>query len=131
MSKRNNIIYWVATLWASLGLTATAIAQVFSNNAEAAHVANMHYPGYFITLVGIWKFLGVIVLLIPKFPLLKEWAYAGVFFVMTGALYSHLAVGDPFSKIFPALFLLVLISLSYLFRPADRKLIPLTIKATI
>ncbi|HEV2480176.1 MAG TPA: DoxX family protein [Puia sp.] len=125
MTKRNNIIYWIATLWASLGLTATAIVQVFGKNAEAAHIANLHYPGYFITLLGCWKFLGVIALLIPKFPLVKEWAYAGIFFVMTGALYSHLAVGDPFKEIYPCLLLLVLILISYLFRPAGKRLFPL------
>lgn len=128
MSKRNNIIYWIATLWASLGLTATGIVQVFGKNAEQAHVANLGYPHYFITLLGIWKFLGVIALLVPKFPLVKEWAYAGVSFVMTGALYSHLVVGDPFSEIYPCVLLLVLILISWYFRPASRKLIPLTQK---
>jgi len=131
MSKRNKIIYWIATLWASLGLTATAIVQVFGKNAEAAHTANLHYPAYFIILVGIWKFLGVIALLVPKFPLLKEWAYAGIFFVLTGALYSHISVHDPFKEIYPSLLLLVLILLSYFSRPAGRKLVPLTQKATI
>jgi|SRR6185312_1567141 len=125
MSKRNNIIYWIATLWASLGLTATAIVQVFGKNAEQAHVANLSYPHYFIVMVGCWKFLGVTALLVPKFPLVKEWAYAGCFFVMTGATWSHLAVGDPFKEIFPSLLLLVLILISYLFRPASRRLIPL------
>lgn len=131
MSNRNKIIYWIATLWASLGLTATAIVQVFGKNAEAAHIANLHYPAYFIILLGIWKFLGVIALLVPKFPLLKEWAYAGIFFVMTGALYSHISVHDSLKEIYPSLLLLVLILLSYFLRPADRKLIPLTHKATI
>jgi hypothetical protein len=131
MSKRNRIIYWIATLWAALGITATAIVQVFGKNAEAAHVANLHYPGYFITLLGIWKFLGVIALLLPKFPLVKEWAYAGLFFVMTGACYSHLMMHDPFSEIYPSLLLLAQILLSYFFRPAGRKLIPLTQKANI
>lgn len=125
MSKRNNIIYWIATLWASLGLTATAIVQVFGKSAEQAHVANLGYPHYFIVMVGLWKFLGVIALLSPKFPLVKEWAYAGCFFVMTGATWSHLAVGDPFKEIFPSLLLLVLILISYLFRPASRRLFPL------
>lgn len=122
MKKTQRIVYWVATGWAALGATATAIVQVFGKNAQAAHTADLHYPAYFIILVGIWKMLGVIALLVPKFPLVKEWAYAGFFFVMTGALYSHLAVSDPFSEIYPSLLLLVLILLSYFFRPADRKL---------
>ena len=131
MSKTKTITYWIATLWAALGATATAIVQVFGKNAKAAHVADLHYPAYFIILVGVWKMLGVIALLIPKFPLVKEWAYAGFFFVMTGALYSHIAVSDPFSEMFPSLLLLVLILLSYFFRPTDRRLIPLTQKSNI
>jgi hypothetical protein len=67
--------------------------------------------------------LGVIAILIPKSPLLKEWAYAGFFFVMTGAAISHLAVDQPFVETMPALVLLIAIVLSWYFRPADRKFI--------
>ena len=123
MSKRNKIIYWIATLWASLGMTATATVQVFGKDARAAHVANLRYPVYFVILLGIWKYLGVIAILIPKFPLLKEWAYAGFFFVMTGALYSHIFVSDPISEMYPSLLLLVLVLLSWYFRPADRRIV--------
>jgi hypothetical protein len=61
----------------------------------------------------------------PKFPLLKEWAYAGFFFIMTGAVFSHVASHDPFSELIPSLWLLVLIFLSWYFRPAGRRLIPI------
>ncbi|MGY0036226.1 DoxX family protein [Pedobacter sp. NJ-S-72] len=81
------------------------------------------YPIYFITLLGVWKVLGVVAVLIPKFPLLKEWAYAGFFFTMTGAVYSHIATGDSMNKIFPSLLLLILTVLSWYFRPADRRII--------
>jgi hypothetical protein len=67
--------------------------------------------------------LGVAALLIPKFPLLKEWAYAGFFFIMSGAAFSHIAVGDPMNEIFPSLLLLILAVVSWYFRPADRKII--------
>jgi hypothetical protein len=72
--------------------------------------------------------LGTVVVLIPKYPLLKEWAYAGFFFIMTGAIYSHIAVGDPIAEIFPAFLLLVLTVFSWYFRPADRKLVQVNIK---
>jgi hypothetical protein len=62
-------------------------------------------------------------LLIPKFPLLKEWAYAGFFFAMSGAVFSHIAVGDPMKEIFPSSVLLILTVISWYFRPADRKII--------
>jgi hypothetical protein len=61
--------------------------------------------------------------LIPKLPLLKEWAYAGFFFTMSGAIFSHIAVGDSVKEVLPALLLLVLTTVSWYLRPADRKLI--------
>jgi O-antigen ligase len=65
--------------------------------------------------------LGVIAVLIPKSPILKEWAYAGFFFIMSGAIVSHLAVGDPLNSLFPSILLLVLTVVSWYFRPAVRK----------
>jgi len=78
-------------------------------------------PLYFLTLLGILKILGVITVLVPKFPLLKEWAYAGFFFLMLGAIYSHLAAGDRAVEILPSLLLLVLNLVSWYYRPAGRK----------
>jgi hypothetical protein len=89
-------------------------------------ITHLGYPVYLLTLLGVLKILGVVALLIPKFPLLKEWAYAGFFFVITGAVFSHIASGDPVNEIFPSLLLLILIVVSWYFRPADRKIILLT-----
>ena len=80
------------------------------------------YPVYILTILGIWKILGTVALLVPKFPLLKEWAYAGFFFIMSGAIYSHVAIGDPLAEILPSLLLLVLTVVSWYFRPADRRI---------
>jgi hypothetical protein len=85
-------------------------------------IALLGYPVYFLTLLGIWKILGVIALLIPKYPLLKEWAYAGFFFVVTGAIFSHIAVGDPMVEVFPSALLLILTVVSWYFRPAERRM---------
>ena len=74
-----------------------------------------------LTLLGIGKLLGVIAVLIPKFPLLKEWAYAGFFFIMSGAIFSHIASGDVINAIFPSLLLLILTVISWYFRPASRR----------
>jgi hypothetical protein len=77
-----------------------------------------------LTILGVWKILGVTAILIPRFPLIKEWAYAGFFFAMTGALISHLAVGDfAFKSIAGPAFQTLFIILSWYFRPADRKII--------
>lgn len=121
--KRNKIIYWIFTLWTALGMISTAIVQLMKHPDEVQNFTTLGYPMYLMTIIGVWKILGVIAILIPKAPLLKEWAYAGFVFAMSGAVISHLIVGDPFSKTFPALLLLVLVIISWYFRPADRKII--------
>src|SRR5438034_9050885 len=96
MAKRNKIIYWIATIWLALGMVATGVVQLFKGEGGqggADMIAHLNYPFYLLTFLGICKILGVIALLIPKFPLLKEWAYAGFCFVMTGEIFSHVATG--------------------------------------
>ena len=126
MTKRNKIIYWIATGWLALGFISTGAGQLLrmdSGQGGAEMIVHLGYPVYFMTLLGIWKILGVIAILVPRFPLVKEWAYAGFFFAMSGAIYSHIAKGDPGTSILPALLLLVLTAISWYFRPADKKLI--------
>lgn len=124
MSKRNKIIYWIATVWLSLGMTATGIVQFVKAKEQTELIAHLGYPLYFLTIIGVWKILGVIAVLVPKFPLLKEWAYAGFFFVMSGALFSHLAMGDSGARDFVGpLLLIVLTIVSWHFRPDSRKLV--------
>lgn len=120
--KRNKIIYWFFSLWMALGMVSTAIVQLMKNKDELANFTNLGYPSYLMTIIGVWKILGVIAVLIPKFPLLKEWAYSGFFFVMSGAAISHIIVNDPVSKTFPAVLLLILVVISWYFRPVDRKI---------
>ena len=126
MTKRNKIIYWIATLWLALGMVATGTGQLFrmkEGQGGTDMITHLGYPVYLLIILGIWKVLGVIAVLIPKFPLLKEWAYAGFFFIMTGAIFSHIAIGDSVLSILPALLLLILTVASWYFRPADRKII--------
>ena len=129
MTKRNKIIYWVSTLWLASGMLATGTLQLFKAKAEGAlappgvyGITHLGYPIYFLTILGVWKTSGVVAVLIPKFPLLKEWAYAGFFFAMSGAAFSHIAVGDPMKELVPSLLLLVLTVVSWYFRPAGRKI---------
>ncbi|PSK91685.1 DoxX family protein [Taibaiella chishuiensis] len=121
MSKRNKIIYWIATAWLSLGMVSTGIVQLLHHEAEVNMMAHLGYPAYLLTLLGIWKMLGVIAILVPRAALLKEWAYAGFFFAMSGAVFSHLAIGDSAKELFGPVLLLVLTALSWYYRPADRK----------
>lgn len=123
MTKRNKIIYWVATLWLSLGMVSTGIVQFIHMKEEVDLMNRLGYPIYFLTILGVWKLLGVVAVLTPRFPLIKEWAYAGFFFAMSGAIISHAAMGDEAIEFFGPTLLLVLTVVSWYFRPADRKLI--------
>ncbi len=122
MTKRNKIIYWIATIWLALGMLSTGTVQLFKVEEEVDNITQLGYPVYFLTILGIWKILGVVAVLIPKFHLLKEWAYAGFFFAMSGATFSRIASGDSVSEIAPSLLLLILTVVSWYFRPADRKI---------
>ncbi|PHN07019.1 DoxX family protein [Flavilitoribacter nigricans] len=121
--RRSKIIYWIATGWLALGMFSTGIVQLLQMEEEIAFVVLLGYPIYFLSLLGAWKLLGVIAILLPRLPLLKEWAYAGFFFAMSGAIFSHIAVGNPVGEILPATLLLVLTVVSWYFRPAERRLI--------
>jgi hypothetical protein len=103
-------------------MISTAIVQLLSMKAETNYMTQLGYPTYTLKMLGVCKILGVIAVLAPRFPLVKEWAYAGFFFMMSGAFCSHLIVGDSFKDIFPSLLLLVLTVISWYFRPADRKI---------
>lgn len=121
MKKRNNIIYWVSTLWLALGMASTGVVQLMRIPEEVESITHLGYSVYMLTVLGIWKLLGVGAILVPRTPLLKEWTYAGFFFVMTGAVVSHLEVGDLLSTIWPPALLIALTAVSWYFRPADRK----------
>ncbi|MEO5602324.1 MAG: DoxX family protein [Cyclobacteriaceae bacterium] len=121
MTKGNKIIYWMATIWLALGMLSSGIVQLLSMKEDVDFIIRLGYPVYFLTILGIWKILGVVALLIPKVPLVKEWAYAGFFFAMSGAAYSHIASGNSVTEIFPPFLLLILTVVSWYFRPADRK----------
>lgn len=123
MTRTNKIIYWISTIWLALGMVSTAIVQLMRTPEGVDAVTRLGYPPYLLSILGIWKILGVVAVLIPKFPRLKEWAYAGFFFAMSGAAISHIVSGAPFSEIFPSLLLLILTVVSWYFRPANRKII--------
>lgn len=120
--KAGKIIYWIATAWLALGMISTAVVQLIQMKEETNMMVRLGYPLYLLTILGAWKILGVITVLMPKLPLLKEWAYAGFFFAMSGAVISHIAVGDNPKTLFGPTLLIVLTAVSWYLRPADRKL---------
>ncbi|WP_116107350.1 DoxX family protein [Lewinella sp. IMCC34191] len=120
MSKRNKIIYWISTAWLALGMVSTGLVQVLRQAESVEMFLSLGYPEYLMSIVGVAKLLGVPVILLPGLPLLKEWAYAGYFFLMAGAIVSHLAAGEPQDGL-PALLLLLLTLISWYLRPAHRR----------
>ena len=94
--KTKSIAYWVMTILVALPIGSGGVAQVarLQQNVDGfVHV--LGYPLYFMTILGVWKILGAIAILVPRFPRLKEWAYAGIFFDLTGAAATWAAVGGP------------------------------------
>ena len=92
-------------------------------NAVAIVSTHLGYPMYFIPFLGVAKFLGVIAILFPGFPRVKEWAYAGFVYDLAGAIYSAIAVGDPAGKWMPIFIGLALITASYIFHHKKLKLL--------
>ncbi len=122
MTKRNKIIYWVATIWLCMGMVSSGVVQTIQMEEEVQKMKQLGYPQYFLTIIGVWKLFGVVAVIIPKYPIIKEWAYAGCFFLMAGAIFSHVAINDGAVEYFGPSLLLVLTVVSWIFRPGDRKL---------
>lgn len=123
MSKARKIAYWFFTLWLSLGMASTGIVQLIKPAEEVEKITHLGYPVYFLTILGVWKLLGVLAVLAPKMPVLKEWAYAGFFFAMSGAAISHMVLRDPVTEILPSVLLLTLTIISWYLRPESRRFI--------
>ena len=122
MEKRKLIWYWIITGILSFCIFSGGLAQALQVKGVVEGFKPLGYPTYFISIIGVWKMLGIIAILIPGFKLLKEWAYAGIFFTMTGAVISHIASNDIHPQIIaPALFAVFAV-LSWYSRPADRKI---------
>jgi hypothetical protein len=118
-SKGRLIAYWVITGLISLVFLNGGINDFLKQEPYYGLLLKMGYPGYFSVILGIWKTIGVIALLIPGFKLLKEWTYAGYFFLLSGAIISHLQIGD---NVIFQIIILILIILSWYLRPENRKL---------
>jgi uncharacterized membrane protein YphA (DoxX/SURF4 family) len=92
-SRRNVIVYWVTTALVVFELTIGGAWDILRVPQVRGLIERLGYPPYFLVILGTWKLLGAVALVIPRFPRLKEWAYAGVFFDLTGAVVSLFASG--------------------------------------
>ena len=114
-SRRDTILYWIFTgLFCAFMLTST-IPNILSAPEWVEIFKQLGYPPYMLPFLGVAKLLGIIALLVPGFPRVKEWAYAGMFFDLTGAVYSGLSVGGFDPKMLIMLIPFGLGALSYLY----------------
>jgi hypothetical protein len=116
------IIYWLATALVAAAYFMGGYFDITQPPNFFQEIGSLGYPAYFFSILGVWKIGAALVLLAPALPRLKEWAYAGIVFNLTGATASHIFVKDPLGEILTPLIVLAIASVSYLLRPADRRL---------
>lgn len=112
----NRILYWAATAPVLFALGAGGVGDVLRIPSVVEGMTRLGYPEYFCVILGVWKVLGALALAAPGWPRLKEWAYAGALFDFSGAVVSHLAVGDPMGKAIAPLVFAVLTMASWALR---------------
>jgi hypothetical protein len=125
--KLKRVSYWVTTIIIVLELLAGGVTDLihgptllFAGDPVVLIMARLGYPTYMLTILGVWKLLGVVALLVPRFPRLKEWAYAGVFIELTGAAASAAARGGDVSDLIAPLAFAILTLASWALRPPER-----------
>jgi uncharacterized membrane protein len=120
--KTKVIGYWLTTAFLAFALLSGGVAELARRRENVEGMMHLGYPLYFITIIGVWKVLRALALLVPRFPRLKEWAYAGIFFNMTGAAVSHAVCGDAAWHVIVTLVFAALAVVSWALRPQRRTL---------
>ncbi|PSR53451.1 DoxX-like family protein [Adhaeribacter arboris] len=113
--KKTKIIYWVFTGLVAAMLGVGSIFDAISAPEAVDYVTRLGYPGYLVPFLGVAKLLGILAILVPGFPRLKEWAYAGLVFDLIGAMYSHISKGDATGNWIFIFIPLLLIAGSYVY----------------
>ena len=121
-ARTRSISYWVTTAILAFVMLSGGLADVVHQSDATAGTVALGYPLYFVTILGVWKLLGGIAVLAPRLPRLKEWAYAGAIFDLTGAVFSHAATGDDARHIVTPLIFAGVAVASWALRPASRVL---------
>lgn len=119
--KGKIVTYWIATVIVSAFMAFSAYVYLSRQPMVIEGFASLGYPAYFPTILGVAKTLGVLALLVPGLPRLKEWAYAGFTFTFIGAIWSHWVCNQTNAALMP-LASLVLLVISYVCRPIERRL---------
>jgi uncharacterized membrane protein YphA (DoxX/SURF4 family) len=126
-SNAKTIAYWVVTIFGPASFVIGGYLHLTRDPQVMATLAHLGYPPYFATILGVWKLLGAIAIVAPGLPRLKEWAYAGFFFDLTGAAATRAFVGDGIGDILAPLAFLALVAASWALRPASRTLGPVAV----
>jgi hypothetical protein len=116
------IAYWLTTGVLVFNLLAGGVAELAQLQGNAEGMRALGYPLYMMTILGAWKVLGSMVMLAPGWPRLKEWAYAGAFFNMSGAAVSHAVIGDEAWHVYYTAALAIVTLISWALRPESRTL---------
>ena len=123
--KAKPIVYWTMTILVAFFMSG-GVAQILQYRANPHGVVpELGYPLYFFAILGFWKALGAIAILVPRFPRLKEWAYAGIVFDLTGAAASCAAVGGYGAYAFHVISPLIIAGFtvaSWALRPESRRI---------
>lgn len=122
MTASKKIAFWTATVLLCLGMLGGGIAQLIGAKPNVEGITRLGFPLYVLAILGIWKILAVVAILVPRYGLLKEWAHAGLFFLLSGGVVSHLVSGEELMKAFPAFIFLCLNIASWYLRPSNRKI---------
>ncbi|HJZ80724.1 MAG TPA: DoxX family protein [Pyrinomonadaceae bacterium] len=120
--KLRSIGYWVVTGMVAFFIGSGGLAELAHVPGNIEGLVRLGYPEYFATIIGFWKVLGAIAILVPGFPRLKEWAYAGIFFNMTGAAATGVFTHSAEWHVIVDLVLASLTVASWALRPASRRL---------
>jgi len=116
------IAYWVTTVLLGLGYLAGGYGDLVQPEGFADETARLGYPSSFFRILGVWKLLGAVVILLPGLPRAKEWAYAGFVINLTGAAAAHVSISDPPTDLIPPAVMLAFAAASWALRPASRRL---------
>ncbi len=116
------VAYWVATAIAATAFLVPGLANLARAPHVAGDMAHLGYPAYFMTILGTWKVLGALVIAAPGLRVLKEWAYAGMIFDLTGAAISRGVAGDGPAMVLVPVALCGVVLASWLLRPESRRL---------
>jgi hypothetical protein len=121
-AKAKTVVYWAATIVAAFAFLLPGVGNLVRAPSIARDMAHLGYPPYFLAVLGTWKVLGAVVIGAPGLPRLKEWAYAGMIFDLTGAAVSRAVMGDGAAMVIVPLAIASVVLLSSALRPEDRRL---------